>query len=233
MKTRQLPFPVAAALLALALAPAARAGIIYNYSPTLDLTTGVANGPDATYWYVPGHFDATAPSFTLQTGDTLTGTVSFANGLGIQVHNPTSSSFNETARLFLTSNDPANYSTNVLVTLLDPQGQLTGPNPAQSSTGANGAYFLDAGYYGLTPDTVSFYGFTYSIEMLSGSGTFTPQDLDVFSWSGNSNISVVSAVSPVPEPATGLAGIAAGAIALFSRQRRRQFQNSTRTKHTP
>ena len=198
----------------LGVAKPAYAGLHYTYSATVDLSAQGVTLP-FSYWNT-----GSAPTFDLQTGDTISGTISFANSQRLQLRDPTGTSVEGMEFVFgsrtIGGSDPALFHWQSSMTLLNVQGQHGFPGASLQSGGSGGSYAVSlAGEFAdfVTTTQMSFSGFDYSAELTSDSGSFTPSYLRATSFSGE--INVVS----VPEPATAAFGMATVAVALLSRRR--------------
>lgn len=219
----------AAAAFAMASTMAAHA-TLYTYSATIDLSTGThtpISGFDVFDVAISG-----APSFALVQGDTISGTIHFANHQAITVYAGYSY-----AELVLLSNI-ANVSTSedMTVSLLGVSGSMALPNPDHetifSGFGAVGP--IIGPLSGLTTSSLTFTGMQYSLTLTSGSTLgantyfplFTPNRFEVADHAFAGGVVIGPAPTPpaVPEPAT-LALVGAGLL-MASRARRRSQPRS-------
>lgn len=191
---------------------------VYTYSATIDMGTPstISEAPGGVWeytWQISG-----APTFGVQAGDTVQGTISFAGNEALQYLGPVTN-----AEIELTLTDPtagplSNQST---TTLNGITGSLTGTNVTSTSSASQGNLFI-AGIGSIsTPTAVSFTGFSYSATVNSGSGQYTPSVITAYTTND-----VPGAIAVIPEPSVaGLIGI--GLIILLLR-RRTASDNSTR-----
>jgi hypothetical protein len=191
-----------AAALACALFAASHAAnaTAYTYSDTLGLAAPVlyASPPETYYSFL----FPSAPRFTLNVGDSISGTITFANDARLTVSGADLSYLD--LRLIGSNGNDANSSTVVLTGV---EGSLLPFNQSGDVTYGNSVFaaFVNP----LTSSEVSFTGFTYSIDVVRGPDTVSPYDLGVF----GDHVSVSS--SAVPEPSAAflfLSGLAALAL---------------------
>jgi len=183
---------------------------VYTYNTTIDIRSPWYISHPAGQWNYMWTISGT-PTFTLQAGDTVQGTVSFASNEALQFLGPVS-----TASIVFSLRDWTNTipnSTHCTTSLQGVTGSLTWPNPTVASSSGPG-YSLDVGFAQIsTPTAVSFTGFSYSATVLSGSGHYTP-----YFFTANTPYDVEGAISVVPEPyLAGLIGI--GLIILSQKHR--------------
>jgi len=210
-----------AAAFAMTMAGAAQA-TVFSYSTTLDLSTGVHSsqvGFDIFRVGISG-----APSFALRNGDTINGTILFADNKAITLFGPDYSY----AYLNLSSNIPnVNTSEDTTVGLLGVSGSMVLPNPDHetifSGFGAVGPIIGPTGgpTPGLTNSSITFTGMTYSLTLTSDSTvgpsivfpSFTPAYFEVADKEFRGGVDIVQAPQ-LPEPASialfavGMAGVA-------------------------
>jgi len=207
---RSVLFVTIATLLCSPFAPAAD----YVYSDTIDL--GAVSQQTSWNWNLD------APAFSLVTGDTLSGTISFAGNQRLQFNAMGGGSFDIWARLF----SPVLVTGNLTktTTLNDLQGTIIGENPQEFVGGGIAIAMIFAEAVGQAPNSFSISGFHYSATMTSISGSFESQPggyLSAAVTSGNGSISVI------PEPrAFGL--LALGGVALTFCQRRNAIRTMRR-----
>jgi hypothetical protein len=164
---------------------------VYTYNATIDISSpfNVSNsGGQWNYlWIISG-----APTFALQAGDTVQGTISFAGNEALQFLGP------QTLGDIIWSwygSGTAN-TTSTTTTLNGITGQLSYSNPTYSS-GSSPSSSIVAGLSQVwTPSVVSFTGFSYSSTLTSGSGNFGPYFFSAYSPNG----SQPGAIAVVPEP---------------------------------
>jgi len=172
----------------------------YTYNTTIDLTTGyVGSDGGLPTWTTAING---APTFDLQPGDELTGTISFAPGQAFQCAGPLS--FGQ-ADLYLFLSGPKTDSSTT-TTLLGVSGVLSSGNPF--SIGAEDFGGATAAFSDLATDSsfVSFTGLSYSMLVQSGGGDLSFSELDIEGPSDT--FSIVT----VPEPCTS--GLFAGGLVL-------------------
>jgi hypothetical protein len=183
---------------------------VYTYNATIDISTPWSISHAPGLWEYAWLISA-APTFAVQPGDTVQGTISFAGNQALQFLGPVN-----TADLTFTLTDSANtgqLSTSSTTTLNGVTGPLTWSNPTSSSSAGGGDQFI-AGFAGIsTPTAVSFEGFSYSTTVLSGSGHYTP-----YSMSAYTDHDVPGAISVIPEPS--VAGLIALGLIILSPKRR-------------
>jgi len=174
---------------------------VYTYNATIDISSpwNVSNsGGQWNYlWLITG-----APTFTIQAGDTVQGTISFTGNQALQFLGPVS--LGSVAWIWEDFGNATPNSTQNTTTLNGITGQLTFPNPTDTSSTSPGGPLV-AGYAQIwTPTAVSFTGFSYSTTILSGSGNYTPYFFSAYSPNGAQQ----GAISVTPEPsAISLIGI--------------------------
>jgi hypothetical protein len=188
----------------------------YTFNETFDLS--LVSVDNEFYPSVSDLFfgETSPPSFQLNVGDTLSGTISFANDqqLGVAVSNPVDPNYFN----FLIPMNDFTYGTILTytesVTLLGVQGNLVPANPDvnEADSSSNGA--INVGEDPLTTSSVSFSGFDYSITLTSApdDSSFTPGNL----------VAVGDDVtaSEAPEPASwALILCGAGSFAYLSYRR--------------
>ena len=180
----------------------------YVYSDTIDL--GEVTNQTAWNWQL------NAPAFSFVTGDTFSGTISFAGSQRLQFSNMGGGTFDIWTRLFspvLVTGD-----LNKTTTLNGLQGTINAQNPQEHNGGGIAVAMIFAEVLGQAPDTFSISGLQYSATMTSISGSFNSQSggyLSAAVASGNGSISVV------PEPST-YALLALGGAAIFLAIRRKK-----------
>ena len=175
----------------------------YVYNDTIDL--GNLSSSSGFTW------NLSAPAFNLVHGDTISGTISFANNKSIQVNNVATKDF----YLDLWLNPSTNSTTLSHTTLLSYQG-AEDPNQTWGIGSTSGP---EIGLYQLIPasSNFSFSGFSYTT-------TFDPNGLSSISTSGGAILKITTTgdISAVPEPSTyALFGL--GALAMVIAARRRAF----------
>lgn len=182
---------------------------VYTFDTTIDVSAptyiGHAPGVWEYTWQLSG-----APTFTLQTGDTVQGTISFAGNEALQFLGPVTAA---TIDLYLV--DPPNtgqLSSDFTTTLNGVAGNPTWQNTFSGGS-SGGAALLVAGIgYITTSTTESFTGFSYSTTMTSGSGNYTPDSIHAVSPND-----VPGAISAVPEPS--LASLIGTGLIILSLKR--------------
>jgi hypothetical protein len=185
----------------------------YNYSTNIDI------GSASSFVYYSQNLTS-LPTFNLQTGDTLSGTIQFANGKALQYQNSDSL---HVAGLGLNFTSPtlASWQFHDSVSFIGGSGNLI--DGGDSSTGGQGLWI--GAFRGIgTPSYGSITGFSYIITVDS----ISPNGVD-YGGSYGGSFSVdnygsgsFSVVSAVPEPSTyALFGL--GALALVIAARRRAF----------
>ena len=183
----------------------------YDYSTVLDLSSYSVYGGLELTWY----FSIPQPTYTLKVGDTINGTITFANNQRIQITNP-GGSFEDVYLQFGNVNTENQDTATTTSGLLGVQGPLDISNPYNNIVLGAGiiAPMEDGGP--ITLSSLSFSGFSYSItltSLTSGGGQYTPVDFSVYEGSGADHISIIS----VPDKSSTfvLLGIASTCLALF------------------
>lgn len=194
-------------LCALAVLTAHAHAALYHFSATVDLSSPDIRPGGADQFDIYS-FTGVQPSFTLNAGDVVSGTITFANGLSLQVVDPDGSHFDYLGfSMFPQGSSSSNYS--YTTHLLGVTGQLNGSS-TKGSSGLLGNTVIGANFFDLTSSSVAFTGFDYSITLNANSGNNAYQPVEVY---------VNHAVTPVPEP--GSVGVlftfALGAVALLGR----------------
>lgn len=180
---------------------------LYSFSATVDISSPTISPQGADQFDVYA-FSGVQPAFTLSAGDTISGTITFANGLSLQVVDPNGSHFDYLGfAMYPQGSSSSNFS--YTTHLLGVTGQLNGSSTKSNSGLGNSV--IGANFFDLTSSSVSFTGFDYSIHLNANSGNnvYRPANVQVF-----------HAATPVPEPVTALFGMATAAAAILSRRRR-------------
>jgi hypothetical protein len=136
----------------------------YNYSGTIDATSGVFESGELVY-------DLPAPSLNLALGDTVSGTFTFANNQEVSVSGNTLNS-SDVVQLGINASNTDAVTTSGTFTLLGVQGSLTSANPAAAGSAGSG---IASGFYQYYPEdsNFSFSGFAYSLSITSETSTYT------------------------------------------------------------
>jgi hypothetical protein len=191
---------------------------VHTYNATIDISSpwNVSNsGGQWNYlWIFSG-----APTFTVQSGDTVQGTISFTGNQALQFQGPVNA-----GSISWTWTDFGNAtpnSTQSTTTLNGIAGQLNWPNPTATSSTSPGSYLEVGNAQVWTPTAVSFTGFSYSATVLSGSGSYTPYFLSAYSPNGAQQ----GAISVIPEPsAMGLIGIGIILLLLIKKRLKKSLE---------
>ena len=189
---------------------------VYTYSSTLDLSSGTVY-PDGSYVYDQFLFPGGQPTYSVVDGDTITGTITFANNQRLKILDPNGSYSEYMSFRFFPQGSSSSVFTSS-VHLLGVTGNLTGSNP-QSVGPSFGNTVIGATFFGMTPDEVSFSGFDYSVTLGSGNtgnNVYHAYDVEIHA-AANS----VEVVSGVPEPSRTLL-LFGGLCGVASRRRRKR-----------
>lgn len=167
--------------------------INYTYNTTIDLNTPfhVSHSPGNSwhFWWLI----RSAPTFTLQPGDTVQGTISFAENQALQFSGPVD--FANVALFFRDWTNEIQNRTLITSSLNGVAGSLTSPNPRVASTQSPG-FNLTVGSANIsTSNLVSFTSFSYSAQVLSGGGSYIP-----YYFEAHTPNDMPGAISVIPEP---------------------------------
>lgn len=189
--------------------PAESKATNYSYSTNVDL------GPFANVGSYYQNLNS-VPAFNLQTGDTISGTIQFANGKALQYQN---TDINQLAAFTLNFNsfDPVSSSLSNSVTLIGTSGNLVENAISLGIAGrVTEAYATIA-----TSSSGSFTGFNYNITINS----MSPNGVEFGGTNGgaivffNNGYGSFSVVNAVPEPSTyALFGLGALAVVIARRK---------------
>jgi hypothetical protein len=174
----------------------------YTFSDTLDIsqspTVLSGNSNQLDNFYLSGSL----PSFDLQPGDTISGTITFANNQALTLTGNPSATDYYLSLLFPTSATSPYLTGSSTITLLGVTGSLTSPNPESQSTGpGNSVLSVEDGGIS-TGSSFSFTGFTYELTLPIGSQAVddvTPSYLQVGQIGSAANF---LSVGSAPEPST-------------------------------
>ncbi|MDB5326118.1 MAG: hypothetical protein JWM57_1687 [Phycisphaerales bacterium] len=195
---------------ALSAAAVARA-TVYNYSPTVDLSQSTLDGVGTFGNVMVYSLPANPPTFSLHGTDSITGTVTFANNKAIQVTDP---GHFGTGSIRLRFEPPSNaftrYSSTVM--LLGVSGSTAPDNPQTTGFATSAGGVLDAAFTGLTNNTASFTGFSYTITLNATPALVAFHPTGVRLDADNRYVTIV------PEPAIGLAMLG-GQVLLIRRRK--------------
>jgi hypothetical protein len=212
MKTNRSLFFTATFLLTAFLLNPAKA-TDYTFSATLDLSSPTIVASSSTLQLENFYFQGTLPTFNLAVGDTISGTISFANSEVLTMTNP-GGAFDSLSLLFVLPPVTNNTNSTGTLSFSGVTGSLT---PAIIGVGGNAAIGVEAA--AITNSSVSFTGLTYQVTLQSIQDSFnngfTPSYLQAGvsgSGAGPSNI----IVGAVPEPSTWVLLLTgAGFLAFF------------------
>ena len=182
---------------------------IYTYNATIDISTPFnIDHPVGSWdylWIISG-----APTFTIQPGDTVQGTILFAGNEALQFVGPANNASIDLTWVDFSSTTPTHtLSTTTLNGVI---GLDTLLNPTSSGSFASGE--IGTGFANIsTPTAVSFTGFSYSTEVVSGSGQYRP-----YYFSAYTANDVMGAISVIPEPS--MIGVFGIGLIILSRKHR-------------
>jgi hypothetical protein len=189
--------------------------VVYTYNATITLsapsTITHLNAEWEYFWNLTG-----APTFSVQTGDIVQGTISFSGNQALQFLGPASSAAIYLEFRAVSGSGPL---TSVSTTTLNGvAGDLTSQNPMSASSSSGGLSFFPGFAFVFTPTAASFNGFSYSGTMTSGGGNYMPYEVGAFNTDD-----VPGAISVIPEPSVcGLMGLGLTLILLM-----RKLPNTT------
>jgi hypothetical protein len=181
---------------------------------------------DPSFLIAPNGYLQALPVFssiTLQTGDTLTGTVTFSNG-SLSVLDPAGNGF-QTLDFLDPGGPSADWSETILV--LGLIGNLGASNP--STNDLNGGGIISAEVFTSpfpTPQDFTFTGFSYTITVTSviGQETTTPfSTADVRAFAGSGGTVDINFNSPEP---SSIALVLCGLLALLGLAAARSFRRA-------
>lgn len=158
---------------------------VYTYNATIDITSPFSVSNSGGEWNYVWIFSG-APTFTLQSGDTVQGTISFTGNDALQFLGPAYSAgiYLEFADFF--SSGPLPSITSVSTTTLNGvAGYLTSQNPTSATSSGAGSFNPGVALVS-TPTAASFNGFSYSGTVTSGSGDYMPNIIRAGSHLGGS-----------------------------------------------
>ncbi len=211
---------VAATFLLSCCIPAGAANITYNATVALDPTAlmpkpnNYFNTKDLYVQYVSGF-----PTVNVQSGDTVTGTITFTNGsLGLE---NAAGDFSWGATFEFFGNAGTAFSSTVNV--LGLTGTLGTSNPTPNSGVSYGNSVFEALIPGLQNQDYTFTGMTFTLNVSSIAANSGPQTSVPFSFSrieANADTITVNTGAATPEPAS--ASLAAAALGLAAMARRRR-----------
>ena len=182
----------------------------YTYSSTLNLASSTVV-PDGAYEFNSFSFPGGQPTYTLNDGDTISGTISFANNQRLRILDSDGSHF-EYLMVRFSPQGSSSSEVNTTIELLGVTGLLNGSNPQPRSNSGNTV--VAALFFGITPSEVSFSGFNYSITLRpgnTGNNIYQPSDLGIYA--------AANSVSVIPEPSVwGLISVVTLGICGFRKR---------------
>jgi hypothetical protein len=192
----------------------------YSFSDTLDLSQSPAVISGSSDQLDNFYFSGSLPSFDLETGDTISGTITFANNQLLTLTGNPSATDYYLSLLFPTAASSTYLTGLSSVTLLGVTGSLTSPNPDAYETGP-GNSILAAEDSGIsTASSFSFTGFSYSVTLTSSQAVsdVSPSYVQLGQIGSNANFLTVS---DAPEPsAWALMACGIGVLVGLCRGRR-------------
>ena len=164
----------------------------YTFSQTLDLSQATVYDYD-TRSTVYSQFSLPLTTFTLNVGDTISGTISFDSGQSITVDNLEGPSFILLNFLPGYSDFGPNDTSTSHITLTGVTGNLDAPNPSSYSESGDGLGATDSSN---VATSFSFTGLTYEItvaDLISSPENESPYDFQVYTGDGTVSVNL-------PEP---------------------------------
>ena len=173
-----------------------------DYSTTIDLSDPTSPGiGQSSFQY--DFFNEVTPFFNLNPGDTISGTISFANNQSLLIQDPTASNFENIIFSFFffgNNNMPEDFSTTI--NLLGVDGQLNENTQNGTSTSSTILTIAsDGSPGGLTDSSLSFSGFSYSATLSSlGTNSIVLMPIRLIVNTGIGDISITPTPAPEPPP---------------------------------
>ncbi len=156
----------------------AKAATNYNYSTTLDVSTGTFyyftnNGVPSESYSI--NLPQVSTQFIFNYGDTIRGNILFSNSECINITNTTGTNI-DSAIVFFYQSSPTNNANGVYgIQLLGVNGQFSSPNP---SYGTSESFLPNSPFQvfpvaQVTTSSMSFKGFSYTFTNLTQNNTFS------------------------------------------------------------